>query len=205
MVITATPPGCTECSVLALCQFYAYNRPSLQDFPPQQLSRDFLDANQIAALLAVARRRVRLGRRLGIGRRLRIGIGRGRHLFAPDPDGSSVSSARRSNDNFIRFRSRAVNNAEWSPWIELFNGMSAYDIWLAQGNSGSTADFLNAIKGEPAQPVNDVEVDTANLNEGIFNLDTAQLKLDGQPTVQLFNPEGILASANQNIRIQWKG
>ena len=52
MVITATPPGCTECSVLALCQFYAYNRPSLQDFPPQQLSRDFLDANQIAALLA---------------------------------------------------------------------------------------------------------------------------------------------------------
>ncbi len=182
MVITATPPGCTECSVLALCQFYAYNRPSLQDFPPQQLSRDFLDANQIAALLAAA----------------------AEIQFAPDPDGSSVSSARRSNDNFIRFRSRAVNNAEWSPWIELFNGMSAYDIWLAQGNSGSTADFLNAIKGEPAQPVNDVEIDTANLNEGIFNLDTAQLKLDGQPTVQLFTPEGILSSANQNIRIQWK-
>lgn len=181
MVITATPPGSAGCSVLALCQILAYNRPSLQDFPPQQISRDFLDAAQIGALFAASPE----------------------IEFAPDPEGSSTSSIRRNNDSFIRFRSRAAANAEWSPWIELFNGMSAYDIWLAQGNAGSITDFLDAIKGEPAQPVDDVEIDSATLNNGVFTISSEELNTNGQPAVQLFTPEGILASANPNIKIQW--
>lgn len=181
MVITATPPGSAGCSVLALCQILAYNRPSLQDFPPQQISRDFLDAAQIGALFAASPE----------------------IEFAPDPEGSSTSATRRNNDSFIRFRSRAAANAEWSPWIELFNGMSAYDIWLAQGNSGSTADFLAAIKGESAQPVSDVEIDTAYLNDGVFTISTEELNTSGQPAVQLFNPEGVLTVNNPDIKIQW--
>ena len=29
------------------------------------------------------------------------------------------------------------------------NGLSAYEIWLQQGNEGSEADFLESLKGDP--------------------------------------------------------
>lgn len=181
MVITAAPPGSTECSVLALCPFTAYNRPSLQDFPPENISRNFLDAAQIAALFAAE---VQM-------------------QFTPDPESGNVSSQRRAGDNFIRFRNTAVKNAAWSAWVEIVNGMSAYECWLAQGNTGNTDDFLKAIKGEPAQPTNDVMIDTGALDNMTFSATPEQLGVQGCPAVQLFDADGVAASANQNIRIQW--
>lgn len=36
-------------------------------------------------------------------------------------------------------------------------GMSAYEIWLSQGNEGSEADFLESLKGEQGEPGEDGE------------------------------------------------
>lgn len=53
-------------------------------------------------------------------------------------------------------RARYSSTMETLPTVELHgdlvptrNGMSAYDIWRAQGNEGTEADFLESLKGEP--------------------------------------------------------
>lgn len=53
-------------------------------------------------------------------------------------------------------RRRSSSTMDVSPAVELHgdlqpspNGLSAYDIWRAQGNEGSKADFLESLRGEP--------------------------------------------------------
>ena len=36
----------------------------------------------------------------------------------------------------------------WSEWQVYSDGLSAYEIWLSQGNTGSEADFLESLQGE---------------------------------------------------------
>lgn len=181
MVITATPPGYTDCSVLALSAFIAYNRPSLQEFPTENTGREFLDANQIAALFAAAPQ----------------------IEFTQTPEAAQTSSQRRPDDNFIRFRNNSIPNAKWSEWIEMFNGKSAYDIWLEQGNSGSAQQFLEAIKGEPAQPVEDIMINTGELDNYIFNAGKEILPVKGEAPLQLFDQNGVLANSYEGVKIQW--
>ena len=49
-----------------------------------------------------------------------------------------------SGDQFMRIK---AGSGEWSGAIRIC--VSAYDIWLAQGNSGTEADFLESLRGDP--------------------------------------------------------
>ena len=48
-----------------------------------------------------------------------------------------------SGDQFMRIK---AGSGEWSGAIRIC--VSAYDIWLAQGNSGTEADFLESLRGD---------------------------------------------------------
>lgn len=40
-----------------------------------------------------------------------------------------------------------------STWRTVNVGASAYEIWLALGNTGTEQDFLDSIKGDPGLPI----------------------------------------------------
>ncbi len=52
------------------------------------------------------------------------------------------------------------------------DGKSAYDVWLAQGNSGTEADFLNSLKGEKGDKgdTGSASVDTEKIEEQLAEL-----------------------------------
>lgn len=57
--------------------------------------------------------------------------------------GSSWHDGYTAGDHYIRIK---AGSGAWSGAIRI--SVSAYDIWLQQGNSGSEADFLASLKGE---------------------------------------------------------
>lgn len=60
-------------------------------------------------------------------------------------DGSSWHDTYSPTDKYFRLKVGSTGGAA------LKVGMSAYDVWKAQGNSGSEADFLASLKGEPGE------------------------------------------------------
>lgn len=70
-------------------------------------------------------------------------------------DGNTWHSNYIAGDKYMRVK---VGLADWSDPILLT--ISAYDIWLSQGNTGSEADFLESLKCKP-------ETMTTKINTGI--------------------------------------
>lgn len=60
-------------------------------------------------------------------------------------DGSSWHDTYTVGDKYFRLKAGSSVGAA------LKVGMSAYDVWKAQGNSGSEADFIASLKGEPGE------------------------------------------------------
>lgn len=58
-------------------------------------------------------------------------------------NGSSWHDSYAAGDHYIRIK---AGSGAWSDAIRI--SVSAYDIWLQQGNSGSEADFLESLRGE---------------------------------------------------------
>lgn len=58
-------------------------------------------------------------------------------------DGSNWHDTNTSGDKYFRLKVGSTGGAA------LKAGMSAYDVWKALGNSGSEADFIASLKGEP--------------------------------------------------------
>lgn len=58
-------------------------------------------------------------------------------------NGSSWHDSYAAGDHFVRIK---AGSGAWSDAIRI--SVSAYDIWLQQGNSGSESDFLESLKGE---------------------------------------------------------
>lgn len=53
----------------------------------------------------------------------------------------------RGDDAYERAVANGYTGSE-SEWLDSLVGLNAYEVWLAQGNSGTQADFLADIKGE---------------------------------------------------------
>ena len=62
------------------------------------------------------------------------------------PNGSSWHDSYTAGDVYMRIK---AGSGAWSGAIRIC--VSAYDIWLQQGNSGSEADFLDSLKGEDGE------------------------------------------------------
>lgn len=60
-------------------------------------------------------------------------------------DGSSWHDTYSPTDKYFRLKVGSTGGAA------LKIGMSAYDVWKAQGNSGSEADFIASLRGEPGE------------------------------------------------------
>ena len=60
-------------------------------------------------------------------------------------DGSSWHDTYTTGDKYFRLKVGSTGGAA------LKVGMSAYDVWKAQGNSGSEADFIASLKGDPGE------------------------------------------------------
>lgn len=67
-------------------------------------------------------------------------------------------------------------------------GLSAYEVWLAAGNSGTMEDYLAAIKGETGDPTSSTASDIPTTEAGV----SIQQKLDGH-TQQLIDNTSQLA------------
>lgn len=61
-------------------------------------------------------------------------------------NGSSWHDSYTAGDVYMRIK---AGSGAWSGAIRIC--VSAYDIWLQQGNSGSEADFLDSLKGEDGE------------------------------------------------------
>lgn len=61
-------------------------------------------------------------------------------------NGSSWHDSYAAGDKYIRIK---AGSGAWSDAIRIC--VSAYDIWLQQGNSGSEDDFLKSLKGEDGE------------------------------------------------------
>lgn len=46
-------------------------------------------------------------------------------------------------------------------------GLSAYEVWLAQGNSGTMEDYLAAIKGDTGDPTSSTASDIPTSESGV--------------------------------------
>ena len=58
-------------------------------------------------------------------------------------NGSSWHDSYAAGDHYIRIK---AGSGTWSDAIRI--SVSAYDVWLQQGNSGSEGDFLESLRGE---------------------------------------------------------
>ncbi len=182
LVITVIPPGNSDCSVLAMCSVPILNRPASQSGPVADVTVEYYTANQVLSLLAAG-----------------FAV-----QFAPTQTSADIAETRRLNDRYYRFRHTANANSLWSPWIELFDGKSAYDLWLAAGNTGSEADFLNSLKAVSGSSAADVNITIAELPANKkFQITAAAANLSGPTAVQLFDNSGRLYWGNC-ITMSWQ-
>ena len=74
--------------------------------------------------------------------------------------GDSWHDAYTAGDHYVRIK---VGSGAWSAPIAIC--VSAYDIWLAAGNSGTEADFLDSLQGEPGDPADISEARLQDLSD----------------------------------------
>ncbi len=72
-------------------------------------------------------------------------------------NGSSWHNEYQNGDMYMRMK---VGSGEWSGAIRMC--VSAYDIWLGQGNAGSEEDFLNSLQGAAGE---DADPRTVSMSE----------------------------------------
>ncbi|MEA4862399.1 MAG: hypothetical protein AB7F40_09320 [Victivallaceae bacterium] len=120
LALPAPPARPSACFVPVCCESGACDRPVRENFIPEEIAAVYYAAAQAPALSAV-------------GFDLQL---------LPDETSGGVFPASRASDRYRRFRSAAVCNAEWSGWIELFDGRSADELWLDAGAAGRRDDFL---------------------------------------------------------------
>jgi len=85
-------------------------------------------------------------------------------------NGESWHDSYTAGDNYMRIKS---GSGAWSDAIRIC--VSAYDIWLQAGNSGSEADFLASLKGEDGDgaDLSDLQLQNiAGYAEFLRNVDT---------------------------------
>lgn len=83
---------------------------------------------------------------LGIGAGASGGGGSATVAVQYSANSESWHDSYTAGDNYMRIK---AGGGAWSGAIRLC--VSAYDIWLRQGNSGSEADFLASLKGEDGE------------------------------------------------------
>ena len=83
---------------------------------------------------------------LGIGAGAAGGSGSATVAVQYSANGSSWHDSYTSGDVYMRIK---AGSGAWSDAIRIC--VSAYDIWLQQGNSGSEDDFLASLKGEDGE------------------------------------------------------
>ena len=83
---------------------------------------------------------------LGIGAGTSGGGGSATVAVQYSANGSSWHDSYTAGDVYMRIK---AGSGAWSDAIRIC--VSAYDIWLQQGNSGSEADFLDSLKGEDGE------------------------------------------------------
>ncbi len=83
---------------------------------------------------------------LGIGAGTSGGGGSATVAVQYSANGSSWHDSYTAGDVYTRYK---AGSGAWSDAIRIC--VSAYDIWLQQGNSGSEADFLDSLKGEDGE------------------------------------------------------
>lgn len=83
---------------------------------------------------------------LGIGAGTSGGGGSATVAVQYSANGSSWHDSYTAGDVYMRIK---AGSGAWSGAIRIC--VSAYDLWLQQGNSGSEADFLDSLKGEDGE------------------------------------------------------
>lgn len=66
-----------------------------------------------------------------------------------------ASNAKKNGDIPLSYE-EWLESIKGEPGKDGVNGLSAYEIWLANGNTGTQADFLNWLKGEPGKDGKDM-------------------------------------------------
>ena len=137
--ITAVPSGQTATTVLAYFKFKAENRPAASTGSPVNSDPEYLNAQEVQALVKSA------------------------PIREFSIDGATIwHSTQDSEDRYYR---EQRNGGEWSEAVALVpgpegaqgiagidgtdgaDGTSAYQAWLDLGNSGTEADFIASLQG----------------------------------------------------------
>ena len=53
------------------------------------------------------------------------------------------------NGTDLKFKITLTDGTETEQTVRIFNGLSAYEVWLADGNEGTLEDYLASLKGDP--------------------------------------------------------
>lgn len=73
-------------------------------------------------------------------------------------NGNTWHAAYASGDRYMRIK---AGSGAWSSAISI--AVSAYDIWLSEGNVGTKEDFLSSLKGEDGRGVEEADLDITRI------------------------------------------
>lgn len=73
-------------------------------------------------------------------------------------NGNTWHSTYASGDRYMRIK---AGSGAWSSAISI--AVSAYDIWLSEGNVGTKEDFLSSLKGEDGRGVEEADLDITRI------------------------------------------
>lgn len=112
-------------------------------------------------------------------------------------NGESWHGTYAAGDHYLRIK---VGSGAWSDSIPL--SVSAYDIWLQQGNSGSEADFLASLKGEDGEGADLSELTLSNISGYAEFLQQVNTAIQNAKNAII---EEVTATATESVITQFTG
>lgn len=112
-------------------------------------------------------------------------------------NGESWHGTYATGDHYLRIK---VGSGAWSDPIPL--SVSAYDIWLQQGNSGSEADFLASLKGEDGEGADLSELTLSNISGYAEFLQQVNTAIQNAKNAII---EEVTATATESVITQFTG